>query len=315
MKNYQAANPALWQGRKDSLPGERIFQTVQCVQPEKLENFQTENRVILGFASDTGVSRNLGRPGAALGPDALRTQLGKLPAPAKKQYLDLGNIHCQDEHLEDAQQQFAELISLCHQHGKKTLALGGGHEIAWAHFQGLAPHYGKLGIINFDAHFDLRPLPENQQGNSGTPFTQIAAYCAQEGRPFDYCCLGIQSKANTESLWQQAENHKVSVLKAEDLYQQSFAWQTAFLDEFLLSQQAIYLTLCLDVLAEAYAPGVSAPQPLGLTPWQVLTLMKYILRTGKVVSLDIAELSPPHDENGKTARLAANLVAELLDLL
>jgi formiminoglutamase len=90
------------------------------------------------------------------------------------------------------------------------------------------------------------------------------------------------------------------------------AWHLAFLDDFMLSLDHIYLTICLDVLAECFAPGVSAPQPLGLSPWQTLPLLKYIIQSGKVVSLDIAELSPPLDQEQKTARLAALIIAELL---
>ena len=68
-------------------------------------------------------------------------------------------------------------------------------------------------------------------------------------------------------------------------------------------------------MAECFAPGWNhcAPQTMGLTPWQILPLLKYIIQTGKVVSLDIAELSPPLNQNQKTARLAALIIAELLD--
>ena len=98
------------------------------------------------------------------------------------------------------------------------------------------------------------------------------------------------------------------------MVQQSLAWQFAFLDDFMLNLDYIYLSICLDVLAECYAPGVSAPQPLGLSPWQVIPLLKYIMQSGKVISLDIAELSPPLDQEQKTARLAALIIAELLNI-
>ena len=97
------------------------------------------------------------------------------------------------------------------------------------------------------------------------------------------------------------------------MMEQSLAWQFAFLDDFMLNLDNIYLSICLDVFAECFAPGVSAPQPLGLTPWQTLPLLKYIIQSGKVVSLDIAELSPALDREQKTARLAALIIAELLN--
>ncbi|MFI4917989.1 MAG: formimidoylglutamase [Legionellales bacterium] len=312
LSNYQPANPLLWQGRADTEHAERFFQKIDFIQHESELIQNKKQTVFLGFASDAGIVRNLGRPGAKLGPDQIKIQLAKLPCPSAQRYLDLGTISCEDGDLESSQKQFAELISFCHAHGHKTIALGGGHEIAWAHYQGLAPHYPKLGIINFDAHFDLRPYQIGQVGTSGTPFSQIALHCEENQRAFNYCCLGIQKFGNTSSLFQRAQELHVSYLSAEEIYQQSQAWQMAFIDEFLLNLDHIYLTICLDVFAECFAPGVSAPQTMGITPWQALPLLKYIIQSGKVIGFDIAELSPPLDQEQKTARLAALIIAELL---
>lgn len=311
--NYKATEANLWQGRHDSLPGERFFQQVRLINLANQSLDKTEKgTALVGFCSDEGIRRNDGRIGAQSGPGSLRQQLAKLPCHKDKPYVDLGNIVC-DGNLESAQEQFGQLIQHCHQQGYKTLAFGGGHEIAWGHFLGLRDQYPKLGIINFDAHFDLRPLKEGLFATSGTPFLQIARNCQQTNRSFDYCCLGIQAIANTKSLYNTAKELNVSFLTTEQINQESVSWQKAFLDDFISKQDSIYLSLCLDVFAECFAPGVSAPQPMGLTPWQTLPLLKYIVQTGKVVSLDIAELSPPLDQEHRTARLAASIVAQLLD--
>lgn len=313
-QSYKPTDNALWKGRADSLPGERFFQHVQCVDiRSSLLNFANQT-AILGFCSDEGIKRNEGRVGAKAGPDELRTQLAKLACHTDKRFTDIGNIVCNDGELDSAQKQFAELISLCHQHEIKTIAFGGGHEIAWGHFQGLVPHYPKMGIINFDAHFDIRPLKEDQYGTSGTPFAQIHDYCQKNKLIFDYCCLGIQHCGNTQSLFERAQDWGIHYLSTEQINTQSFAWQIAFLDEFMLDHDYLYLSICLDVFAECFAPGVSAPQAIGLSPWQVLPLLKYVVQTGKVVSIDIAELSPPLDQEHKTSRLGAVIMAELLNL-
>lgn len=312
--NYAPPNASLWQGRKDSLPEERFFQQVLLQDLRKQRLSSPTKAVFIGFCSDEGIRRNLGRTGAKSGPQALREQLGKLPYQGKELFLDAGDIVCVDEQLETAQHQLAAVISHFHQQQQKTVVFGGGHEVAWGHFQGLQAHYSKLGIINFDAHFDLRPLPENQKGNSGTPFLQMAEFCKQQNRPFDYCCLGIQPHANTKSLFRAAKEYKVSTLSAEQINRLDLSSQFNFLEQFIKNQDAIYLTICLDVLAESCAPGVSAPQPIGLQPWQLIPLLQYVMRTGKVVSFDIAELSPPLDQHQQTARLAAMLVAELLEI-
>ena len=103
-------------------------------------------------------------------------------------------------------------------------------------------------------------------------------------------------------------------MSAEQINKETNAWQTAFLDNFILRNDYLYLTICLDVFAESIAPGVSAPQALGLNPWHVIPLLKYIVQSGKVVGMDIAELSPPLDHEQKTSRLAAAIIAELLNL-
>jgi formiminoglutamase len=311
---YEPTASSIWQGRKDSLAGERFFQyvDVQDVRSFSLDK-NSHNTAIIGFCSDEGIRRNEGRTGAKTGPVALREQLAKFAFHSKRQFIDLGNIVCENEELESAQEQFATLINYCHLNDCKTIAFGGGHEIAWGHFSGLTQKYPKLGIINFDAHFDLRSPPEKNYGTSGTPFWQINNYCTQNNLPFHYCCLGIQTHANTQSLFTAADTFKVHYLTTEQINRSSFAWQTAFIDEFILNNDAIYLSICLDVFAESFAPGVSAPQTLGLTPWQALPLLKYIIQTGKVVSIDIAELSPPLDHNQQTARLAGMIMAELLE--
>jgi formiminoglutamase len=313
LPDYQQANPLLWQGRKDTIEKERFFEKMHFLKDEHDLNTKNKHTIFLGFASDAGIIRNQGRPGAKLGPDQIKIQLAKLPCPTPGNFIDLGNIVCANDALESSQEQFAKLISYCHQQGHKTIAFGGGHEIAWAHYQGLNPHYSNLGIINFDAHFDLRPHQDGQAGTSGTPFSQIAEHCHKLQKPFDYCCIGIQKLGNTSSLFQRAHDLKVSYLTAEQINQQSLKQHFDFLDAFIKPLDNLYLSICLDVFAECYAPGVSAAQPLGLTPWQVMPLLKHIVRSGKVISMDIAELSPPLDENQKTARLAALIIAELLD--
>ncbi|KTD74781.1 formimidoylglutamase [Legionella waltersii] len=313
LSNYQAATPSIWQGRQDTSPGERFFQNISFPQSKNELMSGDKKTVFIGFASDTGVIRNLGRPGAKLGPDQLKTCIAKLPCSSERSFVDIGNIVCEQDDLESAQQQFAQAIQFCQHHGHQTVGLGGGHEIAWAHYQGLCRQFPKVGIINLDAHFDIRPYQKGQLGHSGTPFSQIANYCQDNKLPFHYCCLGIQAFGNTSSLFNRAKELRVKYLLAEDIFTKSLAWQLAFLDEFMLNLDHIYLTICLDAFGEAFAPGVSAPQPLGLTPWHALPLLKYIIQSGKVISFDVAELSPPLDQEQKTARLAALIIAELLD--
>lgn len=311
---YEITNLALWQGRKDTLPLERFFQRVECVDLRShVFDKKAAKTVIVGFCSDEGIKRNEGRLGAKFGPDTLREQFAKLACHGHDYFLDAGNIICEDEDLEEAQVQLAQVIEYCHLNGYKTIVLGGGHETAWGHFNGLTSSYANIGIINFDAHFDIRS-PTYDLGTSGTPFAQIKAYCEANHRLFNYCCIGIQKNANTHALFEKAHAWNVSYLLAESLYEKNPTQHYAFLDQFMQQHNHLYVSICLDVFAESIAPGVSAPQALGLTPSTVIPLLKYILQTGKVISLDIVELSPPLDFGHQTARLAANLLAQILPI-
>lgn len=313
-RHYESPNPLLWQGRKDEPSNERFFQRVECVNLQKTTlSPNSAKPVLIGFASDEGIRRNHGRIGARLGPEVIRKHLAKLACHSLTDLQDIGNINCLDKDLESAQEALAKLVSYAHQETQQTFVLGGGHEVSWGHYLGLSKHYPNLGIMNFDAHFDTRSLKDNSFATSGTSFWQIQQHRQMKRLSFDYYCLGIQDIANTNILFERAHEWGIHYLTAEYMHANLISEQIAQINQFIDAHTHLYLTICLDVFAEAFAPGVSAPQSLGLNPIRVLPLLKYIVQTGKVVGLDIAELSPPHDRDDQTARLVATLLAELLN--
>jgi formiminoglutamase len=193
------------------------------------------------------------------------------------------------------------------QAGQETLVLGGGHETAWGHYQGLAEAWpGRIGIINFDAHFDLRE-PMHGKGSSGTPFFQIAHSCRSSGRDFDYCCLGIQPSGNARILFKRARDLGVEAILASDLKWGQQGQLMQRIERFIEAVDAVYLSIDLDVFSEAHAPGVSAPQALGLDPWDLLPYLDRIAERAPKASLDIVELNPSSDQDEQTARLGAQL--------
>ncbi len=312
-KHYRPADYDRWTGRNDGEAGERFFQCVSLLDlnEQTVSVLRPGSTVIIGFCSDTGVIRNQGRPGANKGPDHLRAALSNLAVPSSLNTLvDLGNIHCLDDDLENAQAALGELIALVLSQQLHPLVFGGGHETAFGHYQGIAhsSYAHSLGIINLDAHYDLRPVPESGLGNSGTPFTQIAALRHNANLPFDYCCIGIQDTANTASLKRTAEQLGVITLTArETIENQAHALNSV--QAFMDAHDHLYLTFCLDVFAAEVAPGVSAPQVLGLYPFQVLPFLSLIMNSGKVCTLDVVELSPEWDQGNRTAKLAAECLA------
>ena len=80
------------------------------------------------------------------------------------------------------------------------------------------------------------------------------------------------------------------------------------LNTFIQQHDYLYITIDLDGFSSAYAPGVSAPSPLGFSPSFIFKILKHLFQTQKIVALDLAELNPKYDQDGVTARLAAHLL-------
>jgi formiminoglutamase len=319
---YRRTDPTIWQGREDQVDGDlgmRWHQLVKCLDLSAevfpVAEKKGRNVLILGFQSDEGVKRNHGRTGATEGPNILRKASSNLPVhfSQDQHLLDGGNVACVDGDLDTAQEELTLIIEKAIHNNYFPVVFGGGHEVALPHFLGLArsiPKQEKIGIINLDAHFDLR-LPE-AGGSSGTPFYQIADWCKDQQRGFRYFCAGIQEISNTQALFQRANELNVGYLTVNDLQQQKPTQIFDSIHAFMASVDNLMLTVCLDVFNQSYAPGVSAPNALGIDPSIASMILQHVIKTGKVRSFDIAELNPAYDPDGRTARLASALVFQVL---
>jgi formiminoglutamase len=319
IENYQPPNQMSWQGRLDLPPHSSFFQTIQLLNLEG--PISTPDQLafaLIGFCCDEGIVRNFGRRGAKEGPNAIRLAFAKLPLHRTNVVCyDAGDILCEDGDLERAQSALGDAVNLLLREKIIPIVLGGGHECAFGNYQGIVKHcpLDALSIINFDAHFDMRELIEENKGTSGTPFLQIANTFEKLGKPFHYYVFGIQKTGNIQALFDVAKHYQVKVVFADELQlagPHQYDEFNHFIDRIIAEQKHLYLSICLDVFTAPYAPGVSAPQPLGLTPWHVIPLIRRIAQSGKAVSYDIAELSPPHDIDGRTAKLAASLIYEII---
>jgi len=311
-----------WSGRVDGIDGAQGRRWHQVVAPAGAQGTEP-GTVLLGFACDAGVVRNQGRAGAAEGPSALRRALANLAwhgRPGDRLY-DAGDVTCEGGELEAAQLEYAAAVQRLIEAGHTPIGLGGGHEIAWAGYQGIAralagqPRLARLGVLNIDAHLDLRSPVEPGRGTSGTPFLQIAQARATAGLEFRYFCLGASEAANTPALLERAASLGVEVVL--DVEAESASVESR-LRTFIAGSSALYLTVCLDVLPASVAPGVSAPAALGVAPQRVMALLRTALEAcghrtpqGKLLLADVAELNPACDPDGRTARTAARIVYEL----
>lgn len=300
-----------WSGRKDkedSDLGCRIHQIINASE-------QRPDFTLLGFCCDIGVTNNQGRAGAVAGPNAVRSALANHAWHLDKVLTDCGNI-VNLQTLEEGQNSYANQMAKSMQEGAFVLGIGGGHEIALASYLGLelfvkTSPKSRIGIINFDAHFDLRnpnPLP-----SSGTPFRQIAELCEKSDREFNYACIGVAEIANTKSLFSYAKQHQVKYLLDTECQFENI--QAALLP-MLKEIDHLYVTICLDAFPAYMAPGVSAPSSLGIGPSVVIKTLHWLAQSQLELAYnwqiaDVAEMNPNYDIDNRTAKLAARLISEI----
>lgn len=302
------APAAQWTGRDDG-PGTQHLRWHNSIVP-LTGAVESDANVVVGFSSDAGVRRNKGRPGAAGGPRALRTALGGMALSGPTALADAGDVVVADDaDLEDGQRRLGAAVTGLLDDGHFVTVLGGGHEVAFGSYLGVSDSTvstGKqLGILNLDAHFDLRSAP---QPSSGTPFLQMAEREGAAGRDFRYAVVGISQPANTTALFDTADRLGVRYLLDDHCGIADLAGVEEFVHDFLGGLDVVYLTIDLDVLPAGVAPGVSAPAALGVALEVISRVCDIVADSGKLVLLDVAELNPELDIDNRTARTAARLI-------
>ncbi|WP_129599711.1 formimidoylglutamase [Anaerophilus nitritogenes] len=325
--NYKTTDEVVWQGRTDDETNFDAFRWHQWVEninlrKEDLKPFTGKlGFAFIGFCCDVGVQRNRGRVGAQNGPRSIRKELANLPCcfTQEVKLFDAGNIFCENATLEESQDLLSQAVEKILSLNLFPIVLGGGHEIAFGHYNGILSHLKQnedkpnIGIINFDAHLDIRPYPNG--GSSGTMFRQIADICKEKELEYSYLCIGAQKHSNTVDLFKTADRLGASYILAKDILDTDHWNLLEKIDDFMKFRDHIYITICSDVFSSAFAPGVSATQSLGLDPEKVLKFLKYMLRSNKVVSFDIAEVSPRFDQDNTTSNLAAVLIFSVIQTL
>jgi formiminoglutamase len=315
---YIPPDPNPWRGREDAPAGSCFFHHTKLINllSDKLERTPEPAFAFVGFKCDEGAQRDLGRTGAVEGPLAIRQRLAKLPLQKQNIRLyDVGSISCTDHDLETSQAALGEIVKMLLEHNIRPIVIGGGHELSLGQYHGIAatnPPAKRLGIISCDAHFNLHPLEPTHRASSTTVFYQIAKAHEEQNRHFDYNCIGIQQAGNVRKMFDKAKSLRTKILYAEELHQGQREKCFDFIDRVIDENDLIYFSLSLDVFSPADAPGVSTIQPLGLSPWHIIPLIRQAAASGKVISYDVAEHVPRYDIDHRTAKLAASLIHEII---
>lgn len=293
----------LWNGRLDSFDeiDLRFWQVIKDIKDYE-KNIYQKPFCFIGYDTDVGVSRNMGRAGTKDGPNTIRKAMQSYPIIENTALYDYKNLSVYD--TEEAQNEYSKKMADLLEKGIFPIGIGGGHDIAYASYSGIRRVFPnkKIGIINFDAHLDIRPC--EQYRTSGTSFKEIL----DNDKNVKYCIVGFQKCGNTKRLIETAKEYNTLIL--EECLEESEIKKK--LENFIKTVDMVYITFCMDVFDISIAPGVSAPTALGLDGKKGLNILLLILSLNKTVAIDFAEVNPCLDIDNRTARLAGRLIYETI---
>ena len=280
-------------------------------EPEELDI------AIIGIPFDGGTTY---RPGPRFGPRGVRTQSAiirpwnpvlRLNPFKKYRVADFGDLPVNPLSIEDTFSRIERGLATVLAGGARTLCVGGDHSISLPILRAVCKdHRGPITLIQFDAHNDLWDEYFGSKYSHGTPFRRAF----EEGLLSDGSVLqvGLRGQVYGADDFDFAHKHKVRMVTAEEFHAQGMASVQRHLKA--LRGKPVYITLDIDCVDPAFAPGTGTPQVGGFTSAQIIELVR-ALRGLNIVGADLVEVSPPFDNGEITSLLAANLLFELLCVL
>lgn len=267
---------------------------------------------LLGLPDDLGVRLNHGRPGAKEGPTALRRVLASFGADHDYQraaamdiaVYDAGDIEPvradSEAALHETHDRVTRAVRELHEMGLVTICVGGGHDLTFPSVRALSQHYrSPVGGVNIDPHLDVR-----ETVGSGMPYR-----AAIEGGFLDpqrFVEFGVGRFSNSAEHIEYLRARSAALIGVEKARDLKAAIPVAFDRAFPAGKaDPGFVSLDLDVIDGASAPGVSAVNPDGLSVDRVLKVLERAGEHPAVKHFDIMELSPPNDIADRTARVAA----------
>jgi agmatinase len=263
-----------------------------------------KNRLaLLGICSDVNSSF---LRGTAAAPPLIRAALHShagnpfsengIAVATDERFLDLGDRHIAPEvtAFMGIEEMIAEIVA----NGAVPLLLGGDHAITYPIVRGITRQHRKISILHFDAHPDLYDELDGNRLSHACPFARIM----EEGLVQRLVQVGIRT-LNDHQRW-QAERFGVEIHEMRSL---DLAKLPPHFDE------PLYISFDLDVLDPAFAPGVSHPEPGGLSVREAIAILHRI--DAPIIGADVVEYNPTRDLHGLTAVVVAKFVKEIGGLI
>ncbi|AXM88986.1 agmatinase [Anoxybacillus ayderensis] len=268
-------------------------------------NFEESQAVIYGMPMDWTVSY---RPGSRFGPARIREVSIGLEEYSpyldreldEVKYFDAGDIPLPFGNAQRSLDMIEQFVDRILEAGKFPLGLGGEHLVSWPVMKAVYKKYPDLAIIHMDAHTDLREHYEGEPLSHSTPIRKIAELIG----PKNVYSFGIRSGMKEEFEW--AKQNEMYIAKFDVLEPLKEVLPT-------LAGRPVYVTIDIDVLDPAHAPGTGTVDAGGITSKELLAAIHAIARSDvRVVGADLVEVAPVYDHSEQTANTASKLVREML---
>ncbi|MEK3952414.1 MULTISPECIES: agmatinase [unclassified Psychrobacillus] len=269
------------------------------------QNYDEAQAVIYGMPMDWTVSY---RPGSRFGPGRIREASIGLEEYSPYldrelddvNYFDAGDIPLPFGNAEKSLELIAGFIRQLLINGKIPVGMGGEHLVSWPVMRTVADNYDNLAIIHMDAHTDLREEYEGEPLSHSTPIRKIAEYIG----PKNVYSFGIRSGMKEEFDW--AKENGMQIHKFEVLEPLKKVLPT-------LEGRPVYVTIDIDVLDPAHAPGTGTVDCGGITSRELLASIHAIANSGvNVVGFDLVEVAPNYDPSEQTVNTASKLLREMI---
>ncbi len=272
---------------------------------------------VVGVPFDSGVSY---RPGARFGPAHVReaSRLLRPYNPAQDvfpfgahQVADAGDLVANPFDIAEAVRQIEEGANALGRHADRILAIGGDHTIALPLLRAVHAKHGPVAVLHFDAHLDTWDTYFGAPTTHGTPFRR-----ASEERLIDLTAsmhVGIRGPLYAKSDLEDDARLGFAIVTSEQLEEQGVA---AAIERIRarIGSAPLYVSIDIDVLDPAHAPGTGTPEAGGLTSRELLRIIRG-LRDLPIVGADVVEVAPAYDHAQLTAVAASHVAYELLSAM
>lgn len=273
---------------------------------------------ILGAPFDGGVSY---RPGARFGPSTVR-QASRHLRPAYHpdlqvapfrvlQAVDAGDVPCNPFSIDEALRQITDHAGELVDDRRRLVTIGGDHTVALASLRAVVRRHGPVAVVHFDAHLDTWDSYFGADRTHGTVFRRAA----EEGLLLPDASTHIGIRGPLYDVTDLADDVRFgfSTVRATDFDRLGVA-EVAGRVRQRAGDAPIYLSVDIDVLDPAFAPGTGTPEIGGFTSRELLSLLR-ALPGEQIVAADVVEVSPPFDHAEITSLAAATVVYDVLALI